>query len=221
MATVETARTEVRAEAKYVRAAPRKAQLVATQIRGRSVPEARTILAFMTRDAARDVEKVLASAVANAETNHGLVGDDLYVSAAYVGAGPTLKRWRARARGRVARIRKRTCQITIRLAQPSDSPIPEPRGSVVIEPPAPGPEAPEEQLEPKRKSRPKPESETVETAEEAAGAEEKAKPRRARAAEPKAKAEEKPKPRRARAAKPKSEDAPRRSPRRTKKGDDS
>ena len=133
----------------------------------------------------------------------------------------TLKRWRARARGRVARIRKRTCHITIRLAQPGDSPIPEPRGSVVIEPPAPGPEAPEEQLEPKRKSRPKPESETVETAEEAAGAEEKAKPRRARAAEPKAKAEEKPKPRRARAAKPKSEDAPRRSPRRTKKGDDS
>ena len=113
--------------------------------------------------------------------------------------------WRARARGRVARIRKRTCHITIRLAQPGDSPIPEPRGSVVIEPPAPGPEAPEEQLEPKRKSRPKPESETVETAEEAAGAEEKAKPRRARAAEPKAKAEEKPKPRRARAAKPKSD----------------
>ena len=116
MAAVETTRTEVRAEARYVRTAPRKAQLVAEQIRGRPVPEARTILAFLTRDAARDVEKVLASAVANAEANHGLVGDDLYVSAAFVGAGPTLKRWRARARGRVARIKKRTCHITVRLA---------------------------------------------------------------------------------------------------------
>ena len=67
MATVETERTEVRAQARYVRAAPRKAQLVADQIRGRTVPEARTILAFMTRDAANDVEKVLNSAVANAE----------------------------------------------------------------------------------------------------------------------------------------------------------
>src|ERR687896_177854 len=85
----------VRAEAKYVRTAPRKAQLVAEQIRGRPVPEARAILAFMTRDAARDVEKVLASAVANAEANHGLVGEELYISHAAVGAGPTIKRWRA------------------------------------------------------------------------------------------------------------------------------
>ena len=120
MATVETPRTEVRAEARYVRTAPRKAQLVAEQIRGRTVPEARTILAFTARDAARDMEKVLNSAVANAEANHGLAGDDLVVSAAYVGAGPTIKRWRARARGRVARIRKRTCHITIRLAEVED-----------------------------------------------------------------------------------------------------
>ena len=116
MATLETPPREVRAEAKYVRAAPRKAQLVLEQIRGRRVPEARTILTFMSRDAARDVEKVLNSAVANAEANHDLVGDELYVSAAYAGAGPTLKRWRARARGRVARIKRRTCHITIRLA---------------------------------------------------------------------------------------------------------
>ena len=88
MAVAEQERTEVRAEARYVRAAPRKAQLVAEQIRGRTVPEARTILAFMTRDAARDVEKVLNSAVANAEQNHGLIGDELVVSAAFVGAGP-------------------------------------------------------------------------------------------------------------------------------------
>jgi large subunit ribosomal protein L22 len=131
MATGET-RTEVRAEARFVRAAPRKAQLIVDQIRGRSVPEARTILAFMTRDAARDVRKVLDSAAANAEANHGLVSDDLYVVSAYVGAGPTLKRWRARARGRVGRIKKRTCHITIALAPPGGEAIPEP-----IERPAP------------------------------------------------------------------------------------
>src|SRR5712691_10540885 len=115
MATTD-ARQEVRAEAKWVRMSARKARLVAEHIRGRSVPEARTVLAFTPRAAAREVEKVLRSAVANAEANHGLDGDDLYVSAAYVDEGPTLKRWRARARGRVARIRKRTCHITVRLA---------------------------------------------------------------------------------------------------------
>ena len=107
---------EVRAQAKWVRTTPRKARLVVEHIRGRSVPEARTVLAFTTRAAARDVEKVLRSAVANAEANHGLVGDDLYVSAAFVDEGPTLKRWRARARGRAARIRKHTCHITVKVA---------------------------------------------------------------------------------------------------------
>src|SRR5438128_6293205 len=109
-------RQEVRAAAKWVRTSPRKARLVAEHIRGRSVPEARTVLAFTPRAAAREVEKVLRSAVANAEANHGLIGDDLYVSAATVDEGPTLKRWRARARGRVGRIRKRTCHITVLLA---------------------------------------------------------------------------------------------------------
>jgi large subunit ribosomal protein L22 len=107
---------EVRAQAKWVRTTPRKARLVVEHIRGRSVPEARTVLAFTTRAAARDVEKVLRSAIANAEANHGLVGDDLYVSAAFVDEGPTLKRWRARARGRAARIHKRTCHITVKVA---------------------------------------------------------------------------------------------------------
>ena len=125
MAAVET-RSEVRAEARFVRAAPRKAQLIVDEIRGRSVPEARTILAFMTRDAARDVRKVLDSAAANAEANHGLDSDELYVVSAFVGAGPSLKRWRARARGRVGRIKKRTCHITIALAQASGEAIPEP-----------------------------------------------------------------------------------------------
>jgi large subunit ribosomal protein L22 len=106
----------VRAEAKWVRISPRKARLVTDHIRGRSVPEARTVLAFTQRAAAREIEKVLRSAVANAEANHGLFGDDLQVSSAYVDEGPTIKRWRARARGRVARIKKRTCHITITLA---------------------------------------------------------------------------------------------------------
>ena len=112
----ETATREVHAQAKWVRTSPRKARLVVEHIRGRTVPEARTVLAFTTRAAARDVEKVLRSAIANAEANHGLVGDDLYVTAAYVDEGPTLKRWRARARGRAARIRKHTCHITVKLA---------------------------------------------------------------------------------------------------------
>ena len=109
---------EVRAEAKWVRISPRKARLVAEHIRGRSVPEARTVLAFTQRAAAREIEKVLKSAVSNAEANHGLIGDDLLVSAAFVDEGPTVKRWRARARGRVASIRKRTCHITV-LLKPS------------------------------------------------------------------------------------------------------
>ncbi len=115
MSVVPEERQEVRAQAKWVRISPRKARLVTDHIRGRSVPEARTILAFTTRAAAREIDKVLRSAVANAEANHGLFGDDLRVSAAYVDEGPTIKRWRPRARGRAARIRKRTCHITIQL----------------------------------------------------------------------------------------------------------
>src|ERR671931_1717500 len=107
---------EVRAEAKWVRTSPRKARVVAEHIRGRSVPEARAVLAFTPRAAARELEKVLASAVANAEANHGLDGDQLVVQTALVDEGPTLKRWRARARGRVASIKKRTCHITVLLA---------------------------------------------------------------------------------------------------------
>ena len=115
MATRE-AKREVRAQAKWVRVSPRKARLVTQHIRGRTVPEARTVLAFTPRAAAREVEKVLKSAVANAEANHGLDGDALFVSAAFVDEGPTLKRWRPRARGRASRIFKRTCHITLQLA---------------------------------------------------------------------------------------------------------
>jgi large subunit ribosomal protein L22 len=119
MAATET-RQEVRAEAKWVRTSPRKARVVLEHIRGRTVPEARTVLAFTQRAAAREIEKVLKSAVANAEANHGLVGDDLVISAAYADDGPTIKRWRARARGRVNRIRKRTCHITVKLVPSPD-----------------------------------------------------------------------------------------------------
>ena len=117
MAETTDTKREVRAEAKWVRVSPRKARVVAQHIRGRSVPEARTVLAFTARAAAREIEKVLRSAVANAEANHGLVGDELVVGHAYVDEGPTLKRWRPRARGRAARIRKRTCHVTVVLAE--------------------------------------------------------------------------------------------------------
>ena len=126
MAAVETQAQQVRAQAKWVHSSARKARLVTDLIRGRSVPEARTILAFTERAAAVDVEKVLRSAVANAESNPALHwrGDDLVVHAVYVDEGPTLKRWRARARGRVARIRKRTCHITIHVAQGAQAEAP-------------------------------------------------------------------------------------------------
>jgi large subunit ribosomal protein L22 len=124
MATVE--RQEVKAVAKWVRMSPRKARLVVEHIRGRSVPEARTVLAFTQRAAAVEIEKVLRSAVANAEANHDLVGDELLVSAAYVDEGPVMKRWRARARGRAARIHKPTCHITIKLMPIERAPEPAP-----------------------------------------------------------------------------------------------
>ena len=120
MAVAEQTREQtVRAQAKWVHSSARKARLVTDLIRGRSVPEARTILAFSQRAVAHDIEKVLRSAVANAESRPDLLwnGDDLVVVTAYADEGPTLKRWRARARGRVARIRKRTCHITLELAQ--------------------------------------------------------------------------------------------------------
>jgi large subunit ribosomal protein L22 len=119
MAAVATDRQTVRAQAKFVRSSARKARLVTDLIRGRSVPEARTILAFSTRAVARDVEKVLRSAIANAESRPDLhwQGDDLEIVTAYADEGRTLKRFRPRARGRASAIHKRTCHITVELAQ--------------------------------------------------------------------------------------------------------
>ena len=100
MAAVAEKQQTVQAVAKFVRISPRKARLVTDNIRGRSVPEARTILAFTERAAAIEIEKVLSSAVANAESNPSLQwrGDDLVVAAVFVDGGPTIKRWRARSR---------------------------------------------------------------------------------------------------------------------------
>ena len=138
MAAVET-KQHVRAQAKWVHMSARKARLVTDHIRGRSVPEARTVLAFTQRAAAREIEKVLRSAVANAEANHGLVGDHLFVSSAMVDEGPTLKRFRARARGRAGRIHKRTCHITLTLAPLDGAAVQAPRRAPVP-PPPPAPE---------------------------------------------------------------------------------
>ena len=106
----------VRAQAKYVRHAPRKARLVVDHIRGKSIGEARAILQHTPRAAAVDVLKLLESAVANAENNHELVADELVIRKAYVDEGPTLKRYRPRALGRATRIRKRTSHMTIQLS---------------------------------------------------------------------------------------------------------
>jgi len=147
-ATPET--QTVRAQAKWVRMSARKGRVVAEHIRGRSVPEARAVLAFTQRAAAREIEKVLASAVANAEANHGLSGDDLVVHAAVVDEGPTMKRWRARARGRVARIKKRTCHISIALAPAAQALAAPPAPKQARTPEPAAPEAAEEAPKPKR-----------------------------------------------------------------------
>jgi ribosomal protein L22 len=105
----------VRAHARYVRTSARKARMVCGHLRGKSVQEARAILAFTPREVARDWSKLLESAVANAESNHELVEDELIVREAYADEGPTIKRFRPRAMGRATPIRKRTTHLTIAL----------------------------------------------------------------------------------------------------------
>ena len=108
-------RPVVRAHAKYVRVSARKARLVCDHIRGKSVEEAFAILAHTSRAVSEDWRKLLQSAVANAEHNHELLGDDLRIASAHADEGPTLKRFRPRAMGRATRIRKRTSHLTITL----------------------------------------------------------------------------------------------------------
>ncbi|MBL7493917.1 50S ribosomal protein L22 [Frankia sp. AgB1.9] len=102
-----------KATARYVRISPTKARRVVDLVRGRNAKEALDILTFAAQSASTDVYKVLHSAIANAENNHGLDPDTLFIGEAYVDEGPTLKRIRPRAQGRAYRIRKRTSHITI------------------------------------------------------------------------------------------------------------
>jgi ribosomal protein L22 len=111
----------VSAHARYVRTSARKARMVCGHLRGKSVQEARAILAFTPREVARDWSKLLESAVANAESNHELLEDDLIVREAYADEGPTIKRFRPRAMGRATQIRKRTSHLTITLTPRPES----------------------------------------------------------------------------------------------------
>jgi ribosomal protein L22 len=115
-------RRVVRAHARYVRTSARKARMVCGHLRGKSVDEARAILEFTPRDVAGDWRKLLESAVANAESNHELLAEDLIVREAYADEGPTIKRFRPRAMGRATPIRKRTSHLTIAL-------VPRPSGA--------------------------------------------------------------------------------------------
>jgi ribosomal protein L22 len=105
----------VRASARYLRVTPQKARLVADQIRGMPATEAMPLLQFSPRGAARDIQKLIESAMANAENNHDLVADEMRIVELNVDEGPTLRRWRARARGRATRIDKRTCHVSVAL----------------------------------------------------------------------------------------------------------
>jgi ribosomal protein L22 len=111
----------VRARARYVRSAPRKARLVMEHIRGRPVEQARAILGFTPRAVSGDILKLLESAVANAESNYELAADELRVQKAYVDEGPTIKRYRPRALGRATRINKRTSHMTIELTTQNEA----------------------------------------------------------------------------------------------------
>jgi ribosomal protein L22 len=110
-----TDRPVVNARARFVRVAPRKARLVADQVRGLPLEDALPLLRFSTRSAAQDIRKLLESAAANAETNHDLVADDLLIKDIHVDEGPTLRRYRPRALGRATRINKRTSHIAVAL----------------------------------------------------------------------------------------------------------
>ena len=104
---------EAKAVAKYVRMSPSKIKPICDLVRGKNVTEALTILKFTTGKAAEYVEKVVASAAANAENNFEMNPDALYVAEIFVGQGPTMKRWRAGSQGRAGAILKRSSHITV------------------------------------------------------------------------------------------------------------
>ncbi|WP_408955507.1 50S ribosomal protein L22 [Natroniella sp. ANB-PHB2] len=108
---------EARATAKRVRISPRKARLVVDLVRGKEIGEAIGILRNTPQKASKIVEKVLNSAVANAENNHGMIADELYISEAYVDEGSTMKRYKPRAMGQASPINKRTSHVTLKVAE--------------------------------------------------------------------------------------------------------
>ncbi len=110
----------VRASSRYVRVAPRKARLVADQVRGLHIERARALLQFSPRSAAQDIQKLIDSAAANAENNHDLVADEMRVAEITVDEGPTLRRFRPRALGRATPINKRTSHIAVALSPEED-----------------------------------------------------------------------------------------------------
>ncbi|MBC8263128.1 MAG: 50S ribosomal protein L22 [Anaerolineales bacterium] len=114
---MESTAFEVRAIVKYVPMSPRKVRLVINQVRGLVVDEALAILKFTPKAAAKPVSKVIESAIANAEENYGLSREDLYVSQIFADVGPTQKRWKAGARGRVKPRLKRSSHITVVLGE--------------------------------------------------------------------------------------------------------
>ena len=118
MSVVKTnERPGTRAQVKHVRSSAYKAREVLNLIRNKSFQEASDLLLFSERRISDTIQKCLNSAAANAENNDGISSEELYVTACYADEGPTMKRWRPRARGRATRIRKRTCHITIILAR--------------------------------------------------------------------------------------------------------
>jgi large subunit ribosomal protein L22 len=109
---------EVKAVAKYIRISPRKARLIMNQIRGKKVAEALNLLVFAPQKGAFVLNKLINSAVANAEQNQNMDVDKLYIKRIFADEGPTLRRFRARAMGRATRIRKRTSHLTVILDEP-------------------------------------------------------------------------------------------------------
>jgi large subunit ribosomal protein L22 len=110
----------VRASSRYVRIAPRKARLIADQVRGLHIEKARALLQFSPRAAAHDIQKLIDSAASNAENNHDLIADEMRVAEITVDEGPTLKRYRPRAQGRATPIHKRTSHIAVALSPEED-----------------------------------------------------------------------------------------------------
>ena len=120
MATTQTDTPLVRASARYVRIAPRKVRVVADQISGKDLEEALALLRFSPRGAAETVRKVVESAAANAENNFDLDPEEMKIAEISVDEGPTMRRYRPRARGRATRIEKRTCHINVALTPTED-----------------------------------------------------------------------------------------------------